>query len=240
MDDPTRDVDARYARGDISRDEWLRLRESAKTGTPATPPPHPPPPSKPGQNRPLLVAAVLVVAGIVLAAAFLLTMSPSGTNAMNPSYGTVRQLSVSDLATLNATATPGLAFESNHTLWLPRGSVNLVVYASPPIHHMDFVIQGMVNPTIHVAAGSRITVTVVNMDGDMYHNWALSARGPPFSSMPMMGSGTMMTMSMLGPAFSGGYWGQDMSFTASTGSSWYLCTVAGHASEGMFGSFVAA
>jgi rusticyanin len=240
VDDPTRDVDARYARGEIPRDEWLRMRESAKAGTPTASPPPPPPPPKANLGRSLLVAAVVIVAGIVVASAFLLTMSPSGTNAMNPSYGTARQLSASDLAALNTSATSGMAFESNHTLWFPHGSVNLVVYASPPIHDMDFVIQGMVNPTIHVAAGSRITVTVVNMDGDMYHNWGLTQQGPPYDSMPMMGSGMsmMMTMSMLGPASSSGLWSQSLTFNAAAGSYWYLCTVTGHASQGMYGSFI--
>lgn len=233
MSDAQRERDTRYARGEISREEWMKGRD----GEPRV---AAPPVRRPSASpRSWLWILTAIVLGLVVAVAFLLSASFPPAPPIQTSLSTPRQLSASELAVLNASATQGLAFEANNSLWFPRGPVTLVVYASPPVRHMDFVIQGMVNPTIHVAAGSRITVTVVNMDGDMYHNWALSARGPPFSSMPMMGSGTMMTMSMLGPASSGGYWGQDMSFTAGTGSSWYLCTVAGHASEGMFGSFVA-
>ncbi len=226
------EADERYARGEIDRGEWVWLR-----GSGATAPGKPAPSRLPApRNRILfMVAVILVVVLVGIAALFVYLRAPSGTN---PTYGTPRELTSADLGALNASATAGLAFASNNTLWFRPGTGDFVVYASPPAHDLTFVVQGMVNPTIHVAAGTRVAVTVVNLDSDMYHNWALTSQGPPYSSMPMMSSATMMTMTMLGHASGGGYWSQAASFTPSTGSYWYLCQYAGHANEGMYGSFV--
>lgn len=236
--DQNSDADTRYARGEISRDEWMRLRQST-VAAPIAPPPSPRPLRR---NRTwLVVAVVLVVVLVAVSALVVYQLTTSGTS---PTYGAPRELTVADLSALNASATAGLAFPSNGTLWFRPGSIELVVYASPPAHDLTFVVQGMVNPTIHVASGTRVTVTVVNMDADMDHNWALSTQGPPYSSMPMMGpggmmgAGTNMGTSMLGPASSGGYWSQQATFTASAGSYWYLCQYPDHANEGMYGSFV--
>lgn len=237
------DPDWLYAKGGITREEWMRLRPPAAAGTPKPVTPVPPrrPPASNGRTS-LAVSVVLVVVLVTLGGLwfYLRTSSGSGTS---PTYGTPRELAATDLAALNASATAGVAFLGNNSLWLSPGSVDLVVYASPPAHDLAFVVQGMVNPAIHVAPGSRVTVTVVNTDGDMYHNWALSTQGPPYGSMPMMGGGgmmgggTRMAMTMLGPASGGGYWSQAMAFTASAGSYWYLCEYPDHANEGMYGSF---
>jgi len=230
--DQEREADERYARGEIDRDEWVRLRGSGPTA-PATPASSPLPAPR---NRFLFEVAVVLVAVLVgIAAVFVYLRASSGTN---PTYGTPQELTSADLSALNASATAGLSFASNDTLWFRPGTVAFVVYASPPAHDLTFVVQGMVNPTIHLAAGTRAAVTVVNLDSDMYHNWALTSRSPPYSSMPMMSSGTMMTMTMLGHASGGGYWSQAASFTPYAGSYWYLCQYPDHANEGMYGSFV--
>ena len=69
----------------------------------------------------------------------------------------------------------------------------------------------------------------------MYHNWAVTQSGPPFGSMSMMGSGMMMSMAILDPASGSGYWSQTASFTANSGTYWYLCEYPGHAAGGMYG-----
>ncbi len=239
------DPDRLYARGEISREEWIRRRGSA---APVPPPLAAPAPAQrpPASSRAMWLAlAVIVVVVLAVVAAFFLSSGSSNLPATNPTYLPLKQLSSSDLAALNVSATHGSAFAGNHSLWFPSGPVTLVVYASPPDHDMAFMIQGMANPTIHVAVGTRVTVVAVNMDPDEYHTWTLSTIGPPYSSMPMMGSGgmmgsgSMMGTSMMSPATAGGFWSQQMSFTTSSGSFWYLCGVAGHASQGMYGGFVA-
>ncbi len=150
---------------------------------------------------------------------------------------------MSDLAALNASATQGQGFTGNHTLWFGSGPMTIVAYGSPTDHDMAFVIQGMVNPTIHVRSGTRMTLTMVNMDSGEYHTWSLTIQGPPYSSSGMMGSGgmmsgTMMGTSSLGPMSSMGMWSQQTSFTAQAGTYWYVCAVSNHAAGGMYGQFV--
>ena len=247
MYDRSADADQRYARGEITREEWLRQRTSSPSG--ARPPVSqgPPPPTRPsagsGRKLFLIVAVIVVVVAIAVAAAFLWYATQSGTLAWGPAYAQPKQLQVSDLAALNASATQGQAFTVNNTLWFGSGAMTMVVTGPPADHDLAFVIQGMVNPTIHVAPGARVTLAMVNMDSGEYHTWSLTAQGPPYSSSGMMGSGgmmsgTMMGTSSLGPMSSMGMWSQQMSFTSQEGTYWYVCAVSNHAASGMYGGFV--
>ncbi len=229
MSPPSTDPDARYARGEITRDQWQRLR--------AAPPTTPPPPPVPNR-RPFLVVAVLIVAAVAVVAAVMWSLGGSPIYSWSPSYGTQTQIHAADLASLNASVTTGTAYAGNNTIWYHGGSVTMVVYASPPDHDMDFEMQGMANPTIHMPAEVRVTITVVNMDSGDYHNWALSKTAPPYSSMPMMSGGTMMSMAMMAPASASGMWSESMSFTTVSGTYWYMCQYGSHAADGMYGSFV--
>ncbi len=230
------DPDARYASGEITREEWARLQRTqairARPGRPS--------------RRGLLVALVMVAFGLTLAGGFLWSLAHSASAPWAPSFSTASRIPAADLAALNASATPGVGYAANDSLWFAGGSVDLVAYLSPADHDMAFVLQGMANPAIHMSAGTRVKLTVVNMDPGEYHGWALSRTGPPYSSMPMMGSGSMMgtgsmmSMPMLSPASGGMYATQALSFTAQAGSYWYLCPAAGHAAAGMYGEFIVA
>lgn len=231
--------DELYARGELSREDWLRLRGSGPDALARPPPAHARANTgRGGSNR--VPLGLIAVAGVALAVILVLWAVVGGLtipSSPSVSYGAVDRLSPSGLSALNTSATTGLAHLSNNSVWFPAGPVHLVVYASPSDHDMTFVIQGLVNPSLHLSSGSRLTVTVVNLDPDMYHNWALSRGGPPFGSMPMMAHGMMMAMAMLGPAHGNEFWGQAASFTVTSGSYWYFCTYPGHAAEGMYGSF---
>jgi rusticyanin len=180
------------------------------------------------------ILAVVVVVAFLAASGVLLPRGVTGV-----SFGSPAQLTTAGLSQLNASATLGRAYESNDTIWFPASTVTIVFHASPATHDLAFVIQGLVNPTIHVAAGARLGVIVVNEDPDMYHSWALANHGPPFERMPMMGGGVMMQSTMLGPSSGTGFWSQGFSFAADAGQYWYLCTYPGHATDGMYGSLVA-
>lgn len=242
MNDPTRDVDVRYARGELTREEWLAQRQG--TAVP-TPPPQPAAPTRRGrQVRPEhLILVVILAAAVVLALAFVWSAGRTPGTFPVPSYSAVTELRAQDLDAVNASATIGVAYAGNDSLWFGPGPVTLVVHLSPAAADMAFEIQGLANPSIHVASGSRLTVIAVNMDGDVYHNWALTSEAPPYGSMPMMGGGmmgggtTMMAMTMLAPASSSGFWSQQIGFSAAAGTFWYLCTVYGHAAGGMYGQF---
>ena len=217
------DRDLRYARGEISREEWIRSRVTSR-----------------GFRSSWLVPVVVGVVAIVVVVAFLAAsgaLLPSGV--IDASYGAPARLSPAALGQLNASATLGQAYPSNDTLWFPSGPVIIVIHASPTAHDLTFVVQGLVNPTLHVTAGARVTAIVVNEDPDMYHNWALSHNGPPFSGIPMTGRGMLMESAMLDPPSGGGFWGQQVSLAVGAGQYWYLCSYPGHAADGMYGMFVA-
>lgn len=239
MNGPRRVPDESYARGEISREEWVRLRASDPTTAPSGLDADEKGRRGSGRAGPRVPRMWIALAGAGLAAILVIWALAAGLGGgpWNTSYGAVDQVSSAQLGGWNSSATHAVVDASNNTLWFPSGPVRLVVYASPPDHDMAFVIQGLVNPTMHLASGSRVTVTVVNMDPDMYHNWALGSNGPPFGYGSMMGSGMMMSTAMLEPASSSGYWCQTSSFTAESGQLWYLCTYPGHAASGMYGSF---
>ncbi len=242
MDDQSLDPDARYARGEITREEWMRLKNSPPGGATASPVPGPavPRPRKPVGLAVFAIVVVVVVAAVVVAAFW--WVAESGFSGWNPTYAQPRQLQVSDLAALNASATRGHAFMANNTLWFGSGAMTLVVYASPADHDMTFVVQGMINPTIHMPTGARVTLTMVNMDSGEYHTWSVTTQAPPYISSGMMGggmmSGTMMGTSSLAPMSGMGMWSQQMGFTAQAGSYWYVCAVYNHAASGMYGHLV--
>ncbi len=241
MDNRSPDPDARYARGEISREEWARLKNSPQSGAPVSPTPSPVPRSVGRAPLLIFVLVVVVVAVAVVFAAFW-WVGQSGLSGWSPTYAQAKQLQVSSLPELNASATQGHAFAGNNTLWFGPGAMSLVVYGSPADHDMAFVIQGMVNPAIHVAVGTHVTLTMVNMDSSEDHTWSMTTQAPPYTSSGMMGggmmTGTMMGTNSLAPMSSMGMWSQQMGFTSQAGSYWYVCAVSNHAANGMYGRFV--
>jgi rusticyanin len=121
-------------------------------------------------------------------------------------------------------------------------SPHLVALASPANGpHETFRVAGLVNPTIVVKAGSRVSIEVVNADGDAANGLVVTAKGSAFSQMPMLTAAPSFSGSalwFLGNPTSAGMHTGTLSFTASTSGSYqYLCPVPGHAREGMAGIF---
>jgi rusticyanin len=120
---------------------------------------------------------------------------------------------------------------------------NLSVLASPKGGPDEtFRIAGMVNPTLMVPRGARVTIQIVNADADTAHGLVITRPRAASVWMPMM---------LATPAFSGaavwvlgnptaaGMHSQTLTFTAtSRGTYQYLCPVPGHAQEGMFGTLL--
>ena len=180
----------------------------------------------------------------VAIAAFVLIVASLGmiatTGVSEPSYG---YLNTSQLNSINVTS-PGVhVSRANSTIYVNASGIIPVMMGPMDTPSMySFEILGVTNPTIVVREGVSVQFTAVNVDNDSYHNFALSSRGPPFSSMGsgmMGGNGYMTAMHYLPPMSSGTYAYANFSYVFhSTGSFWYLCTYPGHAQDGMYGRIV--
>jgi rusticyanin len=122
-------------------------------------------------------------------------------------------------------------------------SVRLAAVAGAPGAGMySFEIAGLVNPTLVVPAGARVSIDVVNADDDMAHGLVVTSPGAGAGWMPMMGArpsfpGTAVWA--LGEATGAGLHTATEHFTATMpGRYQYLCAVPGHAQRGMAGTFI--
>lgn len=116
------------------------------------------------------------------------------------------------------------------------GSVHLTALAGPKANMMSFQIEGLANPEIDLAKGSRLTINVINVDDDMAHNLYLTDQAPPYAQQITAAS---IGTSTLKPHKAEKYSGSALIVKAdAAGTAYYLCTVPGHAKAGMFGKIV--
>ena len=129
------------------------------------------------------------------------------------------------------------------TITFTTTSVRLVALASPAGGPDEtFRIAGVVNPTLAVPAGSRVSIQVVNADSDTAHGLVVTAGTVRSSWMPMMTAYPAFPGSalwFLGNPTTAGMHAGTLTFTAATpGTYHYLCPVPGHAQKGMTGTFI--
>jgi rusticyanin len=138
----------------------------------------------------------------------------------------------------------GTASSALHRITFSGGSIRLAVLASPAGGPDEtFRIGGMVDPTIVVSAGTRVSIEVINADPDAAHGLVITASQQARPSwMPMMTARLAFPGSavwFLGNPTTTGMHAATLSFTATApGTYWYLCPVPGHAQEGMTGMFI--
>jgi rusticyanin len=153
------------------------------------------------------------------------------------------RVSAAQAASLGRQIPAGATVSSaQHSITFSGTSVRLVVLASPAGGPDErFRIADMVDPTVVVKAGARVSIQVVNADSDTAHGLVITASGAGSSWMPMLTASPAFTGSavwFLGNPTSAGMHAATLSFTASTpGTYRYLCPVPGHAQEGMTGTF---
>jgi rusticyanin len=138
---------------------------------------------------------------------------------------------------------PGPVNTTGHRITFSGKSVHLTVIASPSGGPDDtFRIAGLVDPTIAVEAGSRVSIEVINADADAANGFVVVAKGSAAALMPMLSATPAFSGSalwFLGNPTSAGMHVGTLSFTASrAGNYHYLCPVPGHAQAGMAGSFI--
>ncbi|MGC8661483.1 MAG: plastocyanin/azurin family copper-binding protein [Nitrososphaeria archaeon] len=156
------------------------------------------------------------------------------------------------LMPLNDTAIINSSSNIHITAYAMMGSmaVNVTGHPLPAYSSGDvFVIYGLINPTLVFASDTpsvKLTITVVNLDNDMYHNFVITSTPPPYkymaaSSTMVSFSGNLMYMMPYLPPTSNG---EAFVYTYSVqlqghGQLWYLCTYPGHAESGMYGEIIA-
>ncbi len=117
-------------------------------------------------------------------------------------------------------------------------SARLVVTTGPENDMMSYRIKGLRNPTITMKPGTKLSILFVNTDEDMLHNLRFTAKAPPFDAK--IGKAGSTGSSDLPHRAASGYTGQELAFVAPkrAGTYYYVCTIPGHASAGMFGKLV--
>jgi rusticyanin len=130
-----------------------------------------------------------------------------------------------------------------NTLTYRTRQVELVALASPEGGpDMTWNVAGLVNPTIVLPTGARVTVHVFDADPDTAHGWELTSTAPPYPPMAMMAAPVALPGAVAMPvrgATAQRWFGRTVRFTATdAGTFYYLCQVPGHAQQGMYGTLV--
>ena len=154
-------------------------------------------------------------------------------------------ITAGDLSSLVSRGERGATVDAAaNTVTYSGRAVSLVALASPHGKpNMTWEIDGLVNPTISVTPGARVTVVLVNTDWGYMHGFELTTTSPPYPKMAMADIADDFFLMPLPPRTekdtrTASYHTRTASFTSAVGVYHYLCPVPGHAAAGMFGTFV--
>ncbi len=119
----------------------------------------------------------------------------------------------------------------------------LVPLAAPAALHlkgMQWEIDGLINPTVVVPLGARVTVVLVNADQGYLHGFEVTTARPPFGEMAMMQGAVAFPGGLImpiPPESRGAAPHAETIFTAAAAGTYsYICPVPGHAAMGMAGT----
>ena len=153
------------------------------------------------------------------------------------------RVSPGQAAALGSQIPPGARIDrAARTITFTTSSVHLTAVASPAGGPDEtFRIAGMVNPTVTVPAGAKVSIQVINADPDTAPGLVITTSSGRSSPMPMMTDRPAFPSSALwflgNPTAAGMHTGT-LTFTAADpGTYHYLCPVPGHAQKGMTGTF---
>ncbi len=145
-------------------------------------------------------------------------------------------VTASTLASAKKKATTGSVSADKKSITFSAASVRLVVETGPKNDMMSYRIQGLRNPSLVVKAGATLHIQFVNTDDDMLHSLRFSSKVAPFDAR--IGTKGSVGSADLKPLSGKSFFGQEFTLKAPAkkGSYSYVCTTAGHAAAGMYGT----
>ncbi len=131
--------------------------------------------------------------------------------------------------------------KANNSITYSTGNVKIVALAGPIGADDKFVINGLVNPTLHIQKGAKVSFELINEDTGMPHGVEITSAQPPYGYMSMM-QGGIYPGAFIHPIAAADKHGDPVltaTFTANqTGTFYYICEYPGHAAKGMYGQIV--
>jgi rusticyanin len=120
--------------------------------------------------------------------------------------------------------------KSDNSITYSGKDIKIVMLGGPKEADGKFVVGGLINPTVYVPKGSRITLEFINEDEGMPHGIEITNAGPPYPYMLMM-QGGVYPGTFINPvpeANENGYPAALTTFTAnSAGQYYYICQYPG-------------
>lgn len=145
-------------------------------------------------------------------------------------------VTASTLAGAKKKATTGSLSADKKSITFSASSIRLVVETGPKNDMMSYRIQSLRNPSLIVKAGATLHILFVNTDDDMFHSIRFTTKVAPF--VAKMGTKGSVGSADLKPMSGKTFFGQEFTVKvpAKKGSYSYVCTTAGHAAAGMYGT----
>lgn len=132
-------------------------------------------------------------------------------------------------------ATNTITYRGHHDLLVP-----LAAPAALHLKGMQWEIDGLINPTVVVPSGARVTVDLVNADQGYLHGFEVTTARAPFGEMAMMQGAVAFPGAFIMPispeSHGGAPHAQTVFTTTASGTYSYICPVPGHAALGMAGT----
>jgi hypothetical protein len=124
------------------------------------------------------------------------------------------------------------------------GDVSLVMVAVPSASGGEYRVAGLVDPTLVVPVGARVSIELINTDTEAAHGLVVTATGAATSSMPMANDAPAFpgaAVWFLGDPTAAGMHAGTITFTPSApGTYQYLSPLPGQARNGMAGTLIVA
>ncbi|MBS1727594.1 MAG: hypothetical protein JST51_12795 [Armatimonadetes bacterium] len=145
-------------------------------------------------------------------------------------------VSASSLAKARRKATAGSVSSDKKSITFSSASAQLVVETGPKNDMMSYRIQSLRNPCLVVKPGATLHILFVNTDDDMLHSLRFTSKAAPFDAK--IGTKGSVGSAELKPMSGKSFFGQEFAIKVPVkkGSYSYICTTAGHAAAGMYGT----